>query len=97
MVDNRGTSRAYAMRRLKHERVDLLERVRSGELSPHAAMVQAGIRPARFTVVATSDPEKIADVMRRHLPEAVLSAVADLLRPSGGHRSPPAATKFPTL
>jgi hypothetical protein len=39
-----GNSPAYAIRRLTRERPDILARVESGELSPHAAMVAAGFR-----------------------------------------------------
>ena len=39
-----GTSLSYAVRRLSRERPDLLEKVKAGELTVHAAMVQAGFR-----------------------------------------------------
>jgi hypothetical protein len=39
-----GNSRDKALRRLRKDRPDLLERVTEGELSAHAAMVQAGFR-----------------------------------------------------
>jgi len=39
-----GTSRAAALRRLRKDRQDLHEKVLSGEMSAHGAMVEAGFR-----------------------------------------------------
>jgi hypothetical protein len=39
-----GTSRAYALRRLREARPDIHARVLAGELTPHAGMVEAGFR-----------------------------------------------------
>jgi hypothetical protein len=39
-----GTSRQAAVRRLRKDRPDLLEKVRAGELSAHAAAIEAGFR-----------------------------------------------------
>jgi len=39
-----GTSRAYALRRLREQRPDVHARVLAGEISPHAGMVEAGFR-----------------------------------------------------
>jgi hypothetical protein len=39
-----GTSRAYALRRLREQRPDIHARVLAGEISPHAGMVEAGFR-----------------------------------------------------
>lgn len=39
-----GTSRAYALRRLREQRPDIHARVLAGEISPHAGMVEAGLR-----------------------------------------------------
>lgn len=39
-----GTSRAYALRRLREQRLDIHARVLAGEISPHAGMVEAGFR-----------------------------------------------------
>lgn len=60
-----GTSKAGALRRLRKDRPDLHDRVLAGEMSPHAAMVQAGFRRRTFTV--PHDPEAIARVLRRRL------------------------------
>jgi len=39
-----GTSRAYALRRLREQRPDIHARVLAGEISPHASMVEVGFR-----------------------------------------------------
>jgi hypothetical protein len=39
-----GNSAAAALRRLERHRPDLLDRVLAGEVSAHAAMVEAGFR-----------------------------------------------------
>ena len=64
----RGTDPTYALARLKRDRPDLLERVKSGELSPHAAAVEAGFRKKTFTIPA--DPQKAAAALRRHFDDA---------------------------
>jgi hypothetical protein len=42
-----GTSRAQALRRLRKDRPDIHKRVLTGELSPHAGMIEAGFRKVR--------------------------------------------------
>jgi hypothetical protein len=39
-----GNTRAYALRRLREQRPDIHARVLTGELSPHAGMVEADFR-----------------------------------------------------
>jgi hypothetical protein len=46
-----GNDRAYALTRLRKDRPDLHAKVLANDLSPHAAMVQAGFRPKTFTIV----------------------------------------------
>jgi hypothetical protein len=41
-----GTSRAYTLERLKRQKPDLFKRVVRGELSAHAAAIEAGFRKA---------------------------------------------------
>ena len=48
--NERGNSRGYGLQRLARERPDLVERVRSGELSTHAAMLEAGLRKRTVTL-----------------------------------------------
>lgn len=61
-----GTSADYALRKLRSDRSDLHARVLAGELSPHAAMVEAGFRRRTFSIPAT-DPEKAAASIRRNM------------------------------
>jgi hypothetical protein len=76
--DNRGTSNRYALRRLREERPDLHQRVVAGEISAHAAAVEAGIRPPRFTITGR-DPAAIANTIRHHLPDEVIKDLVQLL------------------
>jgi hypothetical protein len=48
-----GTSRQASLRRLRKDRPDLHQQVLAGDLSAHAAMIQAGFRPKTVTVRAT--------------------------------------------
>jgi hypothetical protein len=56
----RGTSVSYALRRLGKQRPDLLEKVKQGDLSAHAAMVLAGFTPKAITI-----PDDPANAARR--------------------------------
>lgn len=78
MNDQRGTSRSYSMLRLARDAPELHARVLAGDLSAHAAMVEAGFRPPSFTVRATT-PDSIAQTLRRRLPVDILAEVAELL------------------
>lgn len=44
-----GTSKDRALRKLRTDAPELHEKVLAGELTPHAAMVQAGFRHRTFT------------------------------------------------
>jgi len=59
-----GNSSQQAIRKLRKARPDLLDRVKAGEMSPHAAMIQAGFRKPQITVPA--DPAKAARRLARH-------------------------------
>lgn len=74
----RGTSKEYALRKLRKDAPELHARVLAGDLSPHAAMIEAGFRPPSFTVRATT-PESIAAALQRKLPPEVLNEVKRLL------------------
>lgn len=73
-----GTSESAALRRLRKDRPDLHAQVLDGELSAHAAAVQAGFRPKTFTVRA-DNPESIVTTLRRQLDSKTLSLVIKLL------------------
>lgn len=60
-----GNSESYIRRRLRRDRPDLLARVDSGELSAHAAAIEAGFRKATITVPVETDA--LAAALRRRL------------------------------
>lgn len=74
----RGTSREYALRKLGRDAPELHARVLAGDISPHAAMVEAGFRPPSFTVRATA-PDVVAATLRRRLPPEWLADIAKQL------------------
>lgn len=74
----RGTSKDYALRRLRTDAPRLHEDVLAGRLTAHAAMVQAGFRPHTFTVRA-DDAESTARALRKHMTPDQLAALAKLL------------------
>lgn len=73
-----GTSESAALRRLRKDRPDLLERVLSGELKAHAAMIEAGFRP-RTVTVRVADPESAARTLRNGMTEEDRLELARLL------------------
>lgn len=78
MAGHRGTGREYIMRRLLRDAPDLHAQVIAGELSAHAAGVQAGFQIPRFTVCG-ENPRTVAAALRRRLPPEVLAEVAVLI------------------
>lgn len=76
-----GNSESAALRRLRKDRPDLHAQVLDGELSAHAAAVQAGFRPRTFTLRADK-PESIVSTLRRQLAPETLALVAKLLSES---------------
>lgn len=60
-----GTAVAQALRRLRKDRPDLHARVLAGELTAHAAMLEAGFR--RKTITVPTDIEGLARALQRHL------------------------------
>jgi len=60
-----GTSAEYILRRLKRDRPELAQKVIDGELTPHAAAVEAGIqrRTARYRV---DDPQAAVKSLLKH-------------------------------
>ncbi|MFJ4969809.1 hypothetical protein [Streptomyces sp. NPDC088755] len=70
-----GTTQAAALRRLRKDAPELHARVLAGELSAHAAMVQAGFR-ARTISVPVSKPESAARALRKNLkPEELVHLI----------------------
>lgn len=71
-----GTTSDQALRRLRKDRPDLHAKVIAGDLSAHAAMVEAGFRP-RTCTVRLDDPARIAETLRKKLDH---DQVDDLVR-----------------
>lgn len=72
-----GNRADQAIRKLRKDRPDLHERVLAGEVSPHAAMVEAGFRRRSLTVPV--EAEAAARVIRRHFPADELDRLVELL------------------
>jgi hypothetical protein len=66
------------MERLWAEAPEWAKRVEAGELSAHAAMINAGLRPYSFTVRVVN-PDLVAETLRRQLPTDWLAKVAERL------------------
>ncbi len=69
-ISVRGTTEAYALRRLRKARPDLHTRVLAGELSPHKAMIEAGFRSKTITI-ALDSPRAAATLIRKASPEFI--------------------------
>lgn len=78
MVRWAGTSKAYCSFRLERDAPELYARVLAGEMSVHAAAVQAGITLPRFTVIVKT-PAGVAGTLRKQLPPDMLAEVVRLL------------------
>lgn len=76
-----GTSKQRALRTLRDRDPALHARVLAGELSPHAAMVEAGFRKPTMTVPA--NVEALARVLRRRLSGDDLAELLRLLTEEG--------------
>lgn len=68
-----GTSEQAAIRRLRKERPDLLDRVKQGSLSAHAAMIEGGYREKLIQV--SKDPVKAARKLIKHFRGDCLEAL----------------------
>lgn len=68
-----GTSRSQALRRLRKDRPDLHARVLANELTPHAAMLEAGFR--RRTITVPLEVTAAATTLRRHFTSDQLDAL----------------------
>ena len=78
-----GNSVSYAIRRLKNNSPELAERVIRGEMSAHAASVQAGFKDAQVTIPVV--PARAAKIIVKHFgiegTNALVAAIATLLLP----------------
>ena len=73
-----GEGESYLRRRLRRDRPDLYERVASGELSAHAAAVEAGISKQRRSVPIKNPHAAIAALMRVFTAGELRRALDDL-------------------
>jgi hypothetical protein len=60
-----GNSLGYAVRRLGRENPELLEKVRSGEMKAHRAMILAGLKPDVMTIPVI--PKRMARLIAKRL------------------------------
>jgi hypothetical protein len=72
-----GRGSTYALKRLKRDRPDLFQRVVAGELSAHAAAIEAGFRRRTFSV--PDDVPAAAHAIRRHFGETDAAAIGRLI------------------
>jgi hypothetical protein len=78
-----GTSKAYALQKLSDEgQVELLEQVKSGEISANEAMKRAGFRRPRIAI-SLDDPESAVKSLLTHATPEFLDELRRLL--SDGH------------
>lgn len=74
-----GNSSAKALRRLRKDRPDLHKRVLNKELSPNAAMIEAGFRP-KTARIRLGDIASIAKTLHGHLLPEEIKELIDLLQ-----------------
>lgn len=77
-----GTSKDYALRKLRKDAPELHAEVLAGRLSAHAAMVKAGFRPRTFTV--RPEPKSAARALRKYMTREQLLELARLLMEQEG-------------
>ena len=77
-TDLKRETAEHVISRLKKKAPALAERVIAGEISAHAAALQAGIRKPRFSV-RSDDPAAAARAQRKHMNPDDLAALAKLL------------------
>lgn len=73
-----GTSRTYALRRLRTHRPDLHADVLAGAITPHAAMIEAGFRQKTATIQL--DPAKAAQALYRKFSQEEIGVFLDVLQ-----------------
>jgi hypothetical protein len=73
---DQGNSRGWAIRKLADKRPDLQARVAAGDLSPHAAMLEAGLRHPTATI-RTDDLVRALRVLLKHFPLAKVRAALE--------------------
>lgn len=74
---DRGNSLTYALRRLRKEAPELLEKVFKNEISANAAMIEAGIK--KPSIYITRDPAKAALILVKHFKPEEIAKIIELL------------------
>jgi hypothetical protein len=78
-----GNAVGYAVRRLGRERPDLLDRVKTGAITPNAAMIEAGFR--HRTISVPIEPQLATQIIVRHFKdESLLDLIHRLANWAGG-------------
>src|SRR5690606_19621744 len=77
----RGTSKDYALRKLRKDAPELHAEVLAGRLSTNAAMVKAGFRPRTFSV--RPEPKSAARTLRKYMTADQLAELVRLLTQEG--------------
>lgn len=73
--DNRGNTKAYSIDRVKREcEPDVVAKVMSGEMSPNAALVKAGIRENR-QIYIPREPAKALEKLRSQFGDEFVSEI----------------------
>lgn len=73
----KGNTSDYALRKLRKDNPELHTRVLSGEISPNAAMIQAGFRKRKIQVIL--EPSQAARVIRKHFNQDQVRELGRLL------------------
>jgi len=71
------TTKQRQLIKLETERPDLLEKVKSGEISANAAMLEAGFR--KQNIKATKEPKSVAEMIRKNFSEEEVAKIIKLL------------------
>lgn len=77
-----GNARPYLMDRLHRLRPELHARVVAGELTAHAAAVEAGWRPKTVSM-RVDNPQKLYEAIRRHMKPEHVTELANILTTEG--------------
>ncbi|OHD15025.1 MAG: hypothetical protein A2Y38_25765 [Spirochaetes bacterium GWB1_59_5] len=73
-----GNAKPYLMDRLHRLHPELHARVVAGELTAHAAAVEAGWRPKTVSM-RVDDPRKLSEAIRRHVKPEDVAELARIL------------------
>ena len=72
-----GNARDQALRRLRKDAPDLHCQVIAGELTPHAAMIQAGLRPRTATIRVDTVEHAVTGLLRHFTADQIRTTLND--------------------